>query len=161
MVDKLTKYCKYVLIGLLVLSVVFAILGVLDGIRMDEEYAEAVKNGELDIKKADFYDATFMFFTYVALGLTVVAILFAPIYSIIINPKSIKTIGIVFGIAGVVALVAYLLSSATLSPEYLELKNITEGTDRLIDFFMVCTYIVLGGTIAAVIYSAVSKLINK
>ena len=34
-----------------------------------------------------------MIFAYCMLGLTVVAILFAPIYGIVINPKSIKTIG--------------------------------------------------------------------
>ena len=56
----------------MVLNVLFLILGIANG-------KESV--------------GTFMIFAYCMLGLTVVAILFAPIYGIVINPKSIKTIG--------------------------------------------------------------------
>ena len=105
---------------------------------------------------------TFMVFAYCILGLTVVAILFAPIYGIIINPKSVKTIGFVIAIVAVVALIAWLFAKgSTLPAEYLESMNVSKGTEAFVDFFMVFTYIVVGGTIAAVIYSAVSKLINK
>jgi hypothetical protein len=141
MVDKLTKYCKYVLIALMVLNVVFGILTII--------------GGESSV-------GTFMGFAYCMLGLTVVAILFAPIYGIIINPKSVKSIGFVVAIVAVLALIALLLSKgATLPVEYLESMGVTKGTEAFVDFFMVFTYIVVGGTIAAVIYSAVSKLINK
>ena len=141
MVDKLTKYCKYLLIALMVLNVIFAII--------------TISRGEGGV-------GTFMGFAYCMLGLTVVAILFAPIYGIIINPKSVKTIGLVLAIVAVIALIALLLSKgSTLSVEYLESMGVTQGTESFVDFFMVFTYIVVGGTIAAVIYSAVSKLINK
>ena len=141
MVDKLSKYCKYVLIALMVLNVVFGII--------------TVAGGESSV-------GTFMTFAYCMLGLTVVAILFAPIYGIIINPKSLKTIGLVLVIVAVLALVALLLSKgATLSVEYLETMGVTQGVEKFVDFFMVFTYIVVGATIASVIYSAVSKLINK
>ena len=125
----------------MVLNVLFLILGIANG-------KESV--------------GTFMIFAYCMLGLTVVAILFAPIYGIIINPKSVKTIGLVLVIVAVIALIALLLSKgATLSEEYLESMGVTKGTESFVDFFMVFTYIVAGATIAAVIYSAVSKLINK
>ena len=141
MVDKLTKYCKYVLIALMVLNVIFAII--------------TIARGESGV-------GTFMGFAYCMLGLTVVAILFAPIYGIIINPKSVKSIGVVLAIVAVIALIALLLSKgSTLPVEYLESMGVTKGTEAFVDFFMVFTYIVVGGTIAAVIYSAVSKLINK
>ena len=141
MVDKLSKYCKYVLIALMVLNVIFAIVG--------------ISKGEESV-------GTFMTFAYCMLGLTVVAILFAPIYGIIINPKSVKTIGFVVAIVAVLALIAWLLSTgSTLPAEYLESMEVTRGVESFVDFFMVFTYIVVGGTIAAVIYSAVSKLINK
>ncbi len=105
---------------------------------------------------------TFMVFAYCMLGLTVVAILFAPIYGIVINPKSVKTIGIVVAIVAVLALIALLFSKgSTLSMEYLDSMGVTRGIESFVDFFMVFTYIVIGATIAAVIYSAVSKLINK
>ena len=141
MVEKLTKYCKYLLVILMVLNVLFLILGISQG-------KESV--------------GSFMIFAYCMLGLTVVAILFAPIYGIIINPKSVKSIGFVVAIVAVLALIALLLSrGATLPVEYLESMGVTKGTEAFVDFFMVFTYIVVGGTIAAVIYSAVSKLINK
>ena len=141
MVEKLTKYCKYLLVILMVLNVLFLILGIANG-------KESV--------------GTFMIFAYCMLGLTVVAILFAPIYGIVINPKSIKTIGFVAAIVAVIAVIALLFSKgATLSEEYLESMGVTKGTESFVDFFMVFTYIVAGATIAAVIYSAVSKLINK
>ena len=141
MVDKLTKYCKFFLIFLMVFNVVFGII--------------TIFRGEAGV-------GTFMGFAYCMLGLTVVAILFAPIYGIIINPKSVKTIGLVLVIVAVIALIALLLSKgATLSEEYLESMGVTKGTESFVDFFMVFTYIVAGATIAAVIYSAVSKLINK
>ena len=141
MVDKLTKYCKYVLIALMVLNVVFGILTII--------------NGEGGV-------GTFMGFAYCMLGLTVVAILFAPVYDIVINPKRIKTIGFVAAIVAVIALIAFLLSKgATLPMEYLESMGVSKGTESFVDFFMVFTYIVVGATIASVIYSAVSKLINK
>ena len=141
MVDKLSKYCKYVLITLMVLNVIFGII--------------TVAGGEASV-------GTFMVFAYCMLGLTVVAILFAPIYGIVINPKSLKSIGLVVAIVAVLALIAWLFSTgSTLSAEYLESMGVTRGTESFVDFFMVFTYIVVGGTIAAVIYSAVSKLINK
>ena len=141
MVEKLTKYCKYLLVILMVLNVLFLILGIAHG-------KESV--------------GTFMIFAYCMLGLTVVAILFAPIYGIIINPKSVKTIGFVIVIVAVVALIAWLFAKgSTLPAEYLESMGVSRGTEAFVDFFMVFTYIVVGGTIAAVIYSAVSKLINK
>ena len=141
MVEKLTKYCKYLLVILMVLNVLFLIIGIANG-------KESV--------------GTFMIFAYCMLGLAVVAILFAPIYGIVINPKSVKTMGIVAAIVAVIALIAWLFAKgSTLSAEYLESMGVSRGTEAFVDFFMVFTYIVVGGTIAAVIYSAVSKLINK
>ena len=141
MVEKLTKYCKYLLVILMVLNVLFLIIGIANG-------KESV--------------GTFMIFAYCMLGLAVVAILFAPIYGIVINPKSVKTMGIVAAIVAVIALIAWLFAKgSTLPAEYLESMNVSKGTEAFVDFFMVFTYIVVGATIASVIYSAVSKLINK
>ncbi len=141
MVDKLSKYCKYGLIGLMALNVIFAIIVMVSG-------QESV--------------GTAMVFAYCMLGLTVVAILFAPVFGIIINPKSVKSIGLYIAITAVVALLAWLLAKgSTLPMEYLESMGVTRGVESFVDFFMVFVYIVIGATIAAVIYSAVSKLINK
>lgn len=140
MVDKLSKYCKYVLLGLMVLNVLFGII--------------AVAGGEANV-------GTFMVYAYCMIELTLDAILFAFIFGIIVKPESLKSIGVILGIVAVLALVSWLMSKATLSPEYLESMGVSKGTERFVDFAMIFTYIVIGGTIASVIYSAVSKLINK
>ena len=140
MVDKLTKYCKYVLIALMVLNVVFGILTII--------------GGESSV-------GTFMGFAYCMLGLTVVAILFAFIFGIVVKPESLRSIGVILGIVAVLAIISWLMAKATLSPEYLESMGVSKGTEKFVDFAMIFTYIVIGGTIASVIYSAVSKLINK
>ena len=69
MVDKLSKYCKYVLIALMAVIVVFTVITMMKG-------EEGV--------------GTAMGLAYCMLGLTVVAILFAPIFGMIINPQSIS-----------------------------------------------------------------------
>lgn len=140
MVDKLSKYCKYLLIGLMALNVIFVII--------------AIAGGEANV-------GTFMVYAYCMIELTLDAILFAFIFGIIVKPESLKSIGVILAIVAVLALISWLMSSATLSPEYLESMGVSKGTERFVDFAMIFTYIVMGGTIASVLYSAVSKLINK
>lgn len=140
MVDKLSKYCKYLLIGLMALNVLFVII--------------AIAGGEANV-------GTFMVYAYCMIELTLDAILFAFIFGIIVKPESLKSIGVVLAIVAVLALISWLMSSATLSPEYLESMGVSKATERFVDFAMIFTYIVMGGTIASVLYSAVSKLINK
>ena len=102
-----------------------------------------------------------MYMTYALVILLVLAILFSPIYGAIVNPGNLKKIGIAVGIFAVIALIAYLISpGATLSQEYLESMGVTAKAEAVCDFLMMFVYIMLGGTIAAVIYSAVAKLFN-
>ena len=102
-----------------------------------------------------------MYLTYALVGLLVVAILFVPIYGVIVDPTSIKKIGIALGAFAIVALVAYIISpGATLSQEYLESMNVTASNEAVCDFLMMFVYIMLGGTILAVLGSAIAKLFN-
>lgn len=138
--EKLLKICKYVLWALLGISVV--VLGI-------------------SIFKGEASTDTVMYLAYALLILLVLAILFSPIYGAIVNPGNLKKIGIAIGLFAVVALAAYICSpGATLSQEYLDSMGITAGVESVCDFLMMFVYIMLGGTIASVIYSAVSKLFN-
>ena len=138
--DKLLKICKYGLWGLM--GIVVIILAI------------CAFRGEAS---ADLQ----MYMTYALVILLVLSILFSPIYGAIVNPGNLKKIGIAIGLFAVVALVAWLISpGATLSQEYLESMGITQGAEAVCDFLMMFVYIMLGGTIAAVIYSAVAKLFN-
>ena len=160
MVDRLAKISKYILIGLLVMDILFIIIGLFDGSGMEPRWLQRPVE-EFSNPKWMYYHGPFMVFAYFMIGLTVVAILFAFIFGIVVKPESLKSIGVILGIVAVLALISWLMSSATLSPEYLESMGVSKGTERFVDFAMIFTYIVIGGTIASVIYSAVSKLINK
>ena len=160
MVDKLSKYSKYVLIGLLVLDILFLIFGLVDGARMHERWLNRPVE-EYGNPEWMYYHGYFMVFAYSMIELTLDAILFAFIFTIVVKPESLKSIGIILGIVAVLAAISWIMSKATLSLEYLESMGVTTGTERFVDFAMIFTYIVMGGTIASVIYSAVAKLINK
>jgi ribose/xylose/arabinose/galactoside ABC-type transport system permease subunit len=138
--DKLLKICKYGLWGLM--GIIIVILAI------------CLFQGETS---ADLQ----MYMTYALVILLGGAILFSPIYGIIVNPGSVKKILIAIGAFAVVALIAYLVSpGATLSQEYLESMNVTASAESICDFLMMFLYIVLGGTFVAAIGSAVYKLFN-
>ena len=138
--EKLLKYCKYGLWGLMGIIVVILAICAFKG------------EAGADLQ---------MYMTYVLIALLAMAILFSPIYGAIVNPGNLKKIGIAIGIFVVVALVAWLFSpGATLSQEYLESMGVTAKEEAICDYFMMFVYIMLGGTLLAIIGSAVAKLFN-
>ena len=140
MEDKLLKKCKYLLIALMVISL--AILGF--------TIIKGVASTDLQLG-----------LTYGLAGVLVLAMLFSPIYGVIVDPKSIKGILIAFGLFAVVALVAWLLSpGATLPQEMLDNVGIDQKIEAICDFQVWFLYIMVFGTIASIIYSAVAKLFN-
>ena len=89
MKDKLFDICKYILMGLMGLIVLFVILTLVKG-----------QDGtDMEMK-----------FTYVFIIIAALAMILSPIYGMIIDPKSIKGVLIAIGLAVVVALLALLLS---------------------------------------------------
>ena len=140
MEEKLLKYCKYGLWGLMGIIVIILAICVVKG------------ESSADLQ---------MYMTYALVILLVLAILFSPIYGVIINPGNVKKIGIAIGLFAIVALVAYLISpGATLSQEYLESMGVTAKSEAICDFLMMVVYIMLGGTLLSVIYSAIAKFFN-
>lgn len=140
MVDKLGKYTKIILYALIAISIFFIIF--------------AIVKGESSVN-------TDMVFAYIMIGLTILMMLFSPIFGIVINPKGIKGL-IIFVIgAGLISLFAYLLSKGpTLPAEYLEQINITTSVEAFVDWAIIFFYIIFGGTILSVIYSVISKFFN-
>ena len=140
MEDKLLNKCKYLLIALMVISL--AILGF--------SMIKGVASTDLQLG-----------LTYGLAGVLVLAMLFSPIYGVIVDPKSIKGILIAFGLFAVVALVAWLLSpGATLPQEMLDNVGIDQKIEAICDFQVWFLYIMVFGAIASIIYSAVAKLFN-
>ena len=96
MEDKLLKKCKYLLIALMVISL--AILGF--------TIIKGVASTDLQLG-----------LTYGLAIIMVLAMLFSPIYGVIIDPKSIKGILIAFGLFAVVALLAWFISPGATLPQ--------------------------------------------
>lgn len=140
MEDKLLKKCKYLLIALMVISL--AILGF--------TIIKGVASTDLQLG-----------LTYGLAIIMVLAMLFSPIYGVIIDPKSIKGILIAFGLFAVVALLAWFISpGATLPQEMLDNVGIDQKIEAICDFQVWFLYIMVFGAIASIIYSAVAKLFN-
>ena len=159
--EKIAKYGKILLITLLVLGVVFTVIGFVDGLRMDKLYAQRSPE-QVDVHKSVFYNSTFMIFAYCMLGLAVLTLILSPIFGFIQNPKSLISLAYIGGIVLVLCAITYIIApGSTLDPEYLKKMNVTPGTESMVDFFMIFTYIVVAGTVGVVGYSAVRKLINK
>ena len=140
MEDKLLKKCKYLLITLMVISL--AILGF--------TMIKGVASTDLQLG-----------LTYGLAVILVLAMLFSPIYGVIIDPKSIKGILIAVGLFAVVALLAWFISpGATLPQEMLDNVGIDQKIEAICDFQVWFLYIMVFGAIASIIYSAVAKLFN-
>ena len=140
MEDKLLNKCKYLLIALMVISL--AILGF--------SMIKGVASTDLQLG-----------LTYGLAIIMVLAMLFSPIYGVIIDPKSIKGILIAVGLFAVVALLAWFISpGATLPQEMLDNVGIDQKIEAICDFQVWFLYIMVFGAIASIIYSAVAKLFN-
>ena len=138
--DKLLKYCKYLLIALMVISL--AILGF--------TIVKGVESTDLQLG-----------LTYGLAGIMVAAMIFSPIYGVVVDPKSIKGILVAFGAFAVVALLAYLLSpGATLPQEMLDNVGIDQKIESICDFQVMFLYVMVALTVLSIIYSAVAKLFN-
>ena len=140
MEDKLLKYCKYLLIALMVIS-----LAILGFTRLKGESSTDLQLG----------------LTYGLAGIMVAAMIFSPIYGVVVDPKSIKGILIAFGAFAVIALLAYLFSpGATLPQEMLDNVGIDQKIESICDFQVMFLYIMVALTVLSIIYSAVAKLFN-
>ena len=141
MEDKLLKYCKYLLIALMVISLAILGFAMLKG-----------ESGGTDLQLG---------LTYGLAGIMVAAMIFSPIYGVVVDPKSIKGILVAFGAFAVVALLAYLLSpGATLPQEMLDNVGIDQKIESICDFQVMFLYVMVALTILSIIYSAVAKLFN-
>lgn len=142
MVDKLSKYTKWLLIAMLVITVILMLVTVIGG--------ESAVDYSLN-------------YGYVMICIAVVAMLFSPIYGIIINPGSLKGILVAIVAAAVVSLIAWLMSKgvADLPAEYLEQMGVGRGVDHFATFCVDFLYIMVAAVVLAIIYSAVSKLVRK
>ncbi|MDP3462622.1 MAG: hypothetical protein Q8S18_07530 [Bacteroidales bacterium] len=138
MIDKLSKYVSWVMIGLMVVSVALGLLFYSSGIT----------------------ESVLLRWGYILLVIAVIVAVVSPIFSYIQNPKNAVKLLLSLGIIVLVAIIAYSFSGNSFSNIKLEQMNITAQTSRLVGMGLLFTYITAGFAILAVIYSSISKLLK-
>ncbi len=87
-----------------------------------------------------------------------VVLIVTPIYTIITNPQNLRKMLISVGALVVVLAVSYGLSSNAFTPQYLETYKITAETSKLVGTGLYATYITLGLSVVAILYSGVMNI---
>jgi len=146
MQEKTDKLITWVLLGIAVLGGIFAII-----------FAWKDASAMFDVA----YWITFLFVIIALLGMIgFFCVRFIKNFSE--NPKKARMSLIVFGIAVVVAVLAFILSSGTDVSNELLLKNgLTESTSKWIGTACIVVYILFFGAVASIIYSECSKMFKK
>lgn len=90
--------------------------------------------------------------------IALVVLIVTPVYTMITNPKNLgKMLISIVGLIVVLA-VSYGLSSNAFSPLYLESYKITAETSKLVGAGLYATYITLGLSVVAILYSGVMNI---
>lgn len=102
------------------------------------------------------YDPMF-YVTYAYFGLGIAASLAGSVMGIIAKPQAAKGIIIAAGAMIAVYVISYVLADGS---DYVQYENVTEGMARFSGTLIYMFYILTFGAVAAVIFSAVNKLIR-
>jgi hypothetical protein len=153
MSEKTKKLTVYLSWALMAITLVFAILfyfgGVVpgtDGTRYEEPL---VTN-------------SFIFYTYVLVGITVLLTLFFSVRALVLNPKGLRLTLIALGVGAVLMAIAALLADDTVLnlPHYKGKGNVPR-TLLWTDIGLYVAYFLAGLAVIAIFYSEISKYFKK
>lgn len=137
MTDRTSKIVQWFLYLLLIVS---AILGMLF-------YVNTGSNTD-----------TLIYWGYALLGLIIVSVIVASIFSLAMDPKgAIKFLIMAAGMI-IVAVIAYSVSSNEFSSIRLEQMGITEATSKVVGAGLLITYVLLAFALLAIVFSTVSRI---
>ena len=137
---KIKNICRYILWGLMAVGVIFGVVFFLKG---------------------EDFSGMFITLGYVMIILGVLALLAAPVLGMIEDPSTIKTIVLYIALLVVVALVAWLISGNTFTPEQLAQKEITPIISHIVSAGVNLFYIVFGGAVASIIFAVIYNSVKK
>ena len=135
-------------IVIIALGAIYSVLVMVnaEGMKIDDKYLSAV-----------------FAISVVVLLLTIALMLVFALVNIFRSPKNAirGLIGIV--VLGVIAFIAYSLSTTQLDPEFVKnlKEDVSDSTSKLVGAGLIGTYILLGLSVLAIIYAWISKWINK
>jgi hypothetical protein len=102
----------------------------------------------------------FLVWVYIMFGITILLILTLPLFST--NPQSFKKMALSIGFLAVVLGIAYIFGTDVPSAGIIALNKPISGTTlKLIDVYVIGTYIMLGLTLLALVFSTVLNSIRN
>lgn len=101
-----------------------------------------------------------LYWTYVMVALAIASIVYGLVRDTLVNPKFLKTIGIVLGGAVVIVGLAVLLAPGTPAVGYVG-APVTDGELKLTDTILNLTYFSVAAAIISVIVAAVMDNVKK
>jgi len=147
---KLTVYLSWVLMALtLVFALLFYFGGMVPG-------TEGTRYAEPKITNS------FILYTYILVGITVVLTLFFSFRALILNPKGLKLTLIALGVGAVLVVIAALLADDTVLnlPHYKGKGNVPR-TLLWTDIGLYVAYFLVAIAVIAIFYSEISKYFKK
>jgi hypothetical protein len=144
-----------------IMRIIVAVVGVLAAIFL----VRIIGVGDDEIKAGqDSVVQPLMYMAYVALVLTIVAVLLFTVINLVKKPALLKQTLINVGLFAVVVVVGYVLSSGTdldLKPFVSKGLDVTENTSKYVGMGLITFYILTAIAILAMIYTGVKKLFNN
>jgi hypothetical protein len=153
MSEKTKKLTVYLSWALMAITLVFAILfyfgGVVPGTGGTRYEEPLVTN-------------SFIFYTYVLVGITVLLTLFFSVRALVLNPKGLRLTLIALGVGAVLMAIAALLADDTVLnlPHYKGKGNVPR-TLLWTDIGLYVAYFLAGLAVIAIFYSEISKYFKK
>jgi len=147
---KLTMYISWALMALtLVFALLFYVGGVVEGTAGTRYEEPKVTN-------------SFIFYTYILIGITLLLTIFFSVRNLILNPKGLRMSLIALGIGVVLVIIAALLADDTVLnlPHYKGKGNVPR-TLFWTDIGLYVAYFLTALAIIAILYSEVSKYFKK
>ncbi|TPV35901.1 hypothetical protein FJ651_02995 [Paucihalobacter ruber] len=144
-----------------IMRIIVAVVGVLAAIFL----VRIIGVGDDEIKAGqDSVVQPLMYMAYVALILTIAAVLLFTVINLVKKPAVLKQTLINVGLFAVVVVIGYVMSSGTdldLKPFVSKGLDVTESTSKYVGMGLITFYILTAIAILAMIYTGVKKLFNN
>lgn len=144
-----------------IMRIIVAVVGVVAAIFL----VRIIGVGDDEIKAGqDSVVQPLMYMAYVALVLTIVAVLLFTVINLVKKPAVLKQTLINVGLFAIVVVIGYVMSSGTdldLKPFISKGLDVTESTSKYVGMGLITFYILTAIAILAMIYTGVKKLFNN
>ena len=137
MTDRTSKLLQWFLYLLLAVSAILTVLF----------YVDSGSNTDI-----------YIYWSYALLGLTVVVTIVASLAGMLLNPKGAVKILILAGVMVVIGIVSYSMSGNEFSAIWLEKKDVTVATSRIVGAGLFFSYFLAALAVLAIVVASVSRI---